>query len=466
MAAKRIYQLAKEFECDEKEIIDFLISQGIKVGNRLSAVSDDTYDMLKAKYTAPPEPVVKPEPEPVVEPVVEPAKPAPAVKAAESAPAKKKNKKSAQPQEPDAQSKALAQDDDPAKINPIAAATQAVYREAIAAGNDFIGNYYSALTKKQAKAFVQPLTHETDTWAIINKLKIDSPDASPVRYWQAVNKLTTQAFRIVNDYGLKNRDVLAEMRKLMMPLVAEYQPREIFSDEENQTFAEQQKLLFRLLGHGMGAVNDNLYALKMHAENMKRHYEMANFVSYATDPSDSLRCAERAPFDEMADTVAFSVSGIVRRVNFYCSNRERFSRIVESFFAWIDGYAKLKEQGAPTDKLEKYFTLEKKFIELVDFFALDNLVVRKKKDKPQVFDKIFDELIIYRDNLDDPDAERNFKYKMRGFTNIVYKPKDFIFIYQLAGLETGVDYRPPEEIAAKAQAANEESPAESDEADR
>ncbi|MBO4779061.1 MAG: translation initiation factor IF-2 N-terminal domain-containing protein, partial [Selenomonadaceae bacterium] len=61
MAAKRIYQMAKEFERDEKEIIEFLIGQGIKVANRLSAVSEDTYNMLKVKYTAPPPP---PEPEP------------------------------------------------------------------------------------------------------------------------------------------------------------------------------------------------------------------------------------------------------------------------------------------------------------------------------------------------------------------------------------------------------------------
>ena len=59
---KRIFQLAKEFERDEKEIIAYLTTQGIKVSNRLSAVSEETYNMLKVKFTAPPEP--EPEPEP------------------------------------------------------------------------------------------------------------------------------------------------------------------------------------------------------------------------------------------------------------------------------------------------------------------------------------------------------------------------------------------------------------------
>ena len=72
MAAKRIYQIAKEFEREEKDIIEFLTGQGIKVGNRLSAVSEDTYNLLKAKFLAPPEP----EPAPVPEPVAEQSAPA------------------------------------------------------------------------------------------------------------------------------------------------------------------------------------------------------------------------------------------------------------------------------------------------------------------------------------------------------------------------------------------------------
>ena len=70
MAAKRIYQIAKEFECDEKKIIEFLTGQGIKVANRLSAVSEDTYNLLKAKLFAPPPPPPPP-PEPKPEPVAE-----------------------------------------------------------------------------------------------------------------------------------------------------------------------------------------------------------------------------------------------------------------------------------------------------------------------------------------------------------------------------------------------------------
>ena len=77
---KRIFQLAKEFERDEKEIMAFLTTQGIKVSNRLSAVSEETYNMLKTKFTALPEPEPEPEPPPKPEPIEQPA-------------AKKKNKK-------------------------------------------------------------------------------------------------------------------------------------------------------------------------------------------------------------------------------------------------------------------------------------------------------------------------------------------------------------------------------------
>ena len=47
---KRIFQLAKEFHCEEKQIMEFLTRKGIKFSNRLSAVSEDTYNMLKKEF--------------------------------------------------------------------------------------------------------------------------------------------------------------------------------------------------------------------------------------------------------------------------------------------------------------------------------------------------------------------------------------------------------------------------------
>ena len=103
LASKRIYQIAKEFEREEKEIIEFLTAQGIKVGNRLSAVSEEAYNMLKAKYTAPPpepEPEPKPAPKPKPKPKAESkpeSKPAPAAQTPSAeqpqAPTKKKKNK-------------------------------------------------------------------------------------------------------------------------------------------------------------------------------------------------------------------------------------------------------------------------------------------------------------------------------------------------------------------------------------
>ena len=496
MATKRIYQIAKEFEHDEKEIIEFLTAQGIKVSNRLSAVSEDTYNMLKIKYTAPPPPPPpEPEPEPEPEPVVEPAQDEPAEQtstAEQTSPAeqtdapakkkKKKKKKSAQSDQtadaaqtaPTVKKSKNPLEPVPVDMEKLPETTKQIYAQAIAAGNDFIGNYKSIFTQKQRKISKPFLMPNTDPWAIMNELKLDLPDTSPARYWQALNKLTTKAFKLVNEFGISHREILGEMRELMMPFGKDFEPREIFTDEENALFAEHNKLLFRLFGHGVGTVNDNLYGLKMYAEDMKRKYEMMNFLSYVTDPADELRCTNRVPFAEIADAIAYSISGIVRRMNFYTEYKDRIVRGLEIFRAWIEDYAKAKEQGTDAAKLERYLWFEKKLIELMSFFALDNLTIHKKKQKPMPFDKIFDELVTYRQNMDDPDAERNFKYKIRGVINVIYKPKEYNFINHFADLEVGADYRPPEEIAAaeakaaekaaQEAAANEESPAADDEA--
>ena len=501
---KRIFQLSKEFERDEKEIIAFLATQGIKVSNRLSAVSEEAYNMLKAKFAAPPEP--EPAPEPAPQPVQEVKEAAPAESTeAQAQPAqpnqpeqqnqpaqgnKKKKKKNKPPQSAEtteqnqqAQQQGQEQTEEPTfkvisdeKVANMAKRTQTVLCEGIKAGNEFINRY-----SKNPSSIVEVndknkpmLTATMDTWGVLHNHKFEYPDSSPVRYWVSVAKLMTRAFKIVNGFGLANKEALAQMRNAMVPLGTKYQPRDIFTDEENQTFEEQQKLLFISFGHGMGFVNDNLYDLKLKAERMKAKYERMNFLEYVTNPQDELRSNERVPFNELVEAVVYSIRGIARRFDFYQNNKERVDNIITRFFEWIDGYAKLKEQGADAAKLEKYLELEEKFVSISEFMSFDNLLnIPKKKHKPAVFDKIIDILQNYRDNLDDPDAERDFKYKIRGVTNIIYKPKEYVFVYRFAGLEPQKDYRPPEEIAA-AEAAKkaaeaeankqEENPADNDEA--
>ena len=482
MAAKRIYQLAKEFECDEKELIAFLTSQGVKVGNRLSAVNDDAYNLLKAKYTAPPEPPPAPEPEPEPKPEptpeliaeVQPSEQPKATNATQPAPGKKKKKKKKAAQ-PDEAATAAEDPNAPLQIRyydaeQIDEGTQAIYKEAIAAGNAFINNY-NFMTKKQRNELKPRLTRITDNWGVLHRIKFENPDISAARYWNAVNKLVTGGFNLVNEFGLSHRKILAEMRNNMMQLGTAYEPREIFTDEENQRFADQQQAIFKLFGHGMGTVNDNLFELKMHAERMKLKYEFNDFLEYATNPAAELRCNDRVPFADLADAITFSVSGIARRLDFYVENKEIIMLFIQNFFAWIDGYAKFKAEGAPVDKLEKYLELEQKFFDLTEFMGIDNLIYVKNKAKTPPCVLLLNLLNDYRDNMDDPDAERNFKYKSRGVTNTIYKPKEFVFVYQFAGLEIQKDYRPPEEIAAaeaqsqaETPAANEESPAATDEA--
>lgn len=459
MATKRIYQLAKEFERDEKDIIEFLIKQGIKVANRLSAVSEDTYNMLKAKYTAPPEPEPEPEPEPVPEPPA-PSEPDTPSAEQEPAPGKKKKKKKKSPQPPaadveSAEEQPQGDETDESFYDPPNESTQSICRNAIEAGNEFIKNYNLGISKRKARAAALRLSKHTDVWGIMREIKFDYPDTSPVRYWQAVNKLTTKAYHLINNYGIANRELLAEMRDNMMIVGNDYEPREIFTDEENQMFATQQKFFFRTFGHGMTRVNDNLFALKMYAERIKLDYEFMDFVEHISNPDDALRCKDRVPFLEIADEIAFSISGIARRVEFYSRTKETILKFIKNFFEWIDGYAKLKSEGAPAEKLAKYLELEKKFFDLVEFTAMENLLKGFKKVVPaEIALNLLNE---YRDNMDVPDAKRNFQYKVRGITNMIFKPKEFIFLYRFADLKVGIDYRPPKESSD--ETAEKENPA-------
>lgn len=485
---KRIFQMAKEFECDDKEIMEFLARQGIKVSNRLSAVNEEVYNMLKAKFMAPPpppEPEPEPEPIPEVKEEVAPAKTSVDSTEQPQPSGKKKKKKNKQPQ-PTEQAPEQTQEGTPKteattmkvvsdeKIASMGKQTQTALFEGIMAGNEFINRYtqnFGSIVESNGNKKPKPsLTWNMDTWGILYNMKFEYPDSSPVRYWQAVAKLMTRAFKLLNAFGLQNKEALAQMRDATSPLGVKYQPREIFAPQENQEFERQQTLLFHTFGHGMGLVNDNLYDLKLKAERMKVKCERVNFLEYATNPQAELRNNDRVPFDQLLEAVVFSARGVARRFKFYLGNKERIDGIIKSFFEWLDGYAQLKEQGADAAKLEKYLELEEKFVDIAEFMSFDNLLDYKKlkKGKATPFDVAVELLQAYRDNLDDPDAERNFKYKIRGLLNVIYKPKEYVFLYRFADLEPNVDYRPPEEIAAaeaaKVAEEQKENPAEGGEA--
>ena len=462
MASKRIYQLAKEFERDEKEIIEFLTNQGIKVSNKLSAVNEDTYNILKAKYTAPPEPEPVPEPEP------EPAS-AESVVDGEQEPAlakKKKKKKNKTPQpEGEAQSDTATQPDATDQPQPTGKkvkesdATQLVNLEAIAAGNAFIEDYDVGRHSKKGKKKLAPRLYKgIDMWDLLQSSTYDFADTSPIRYYKAANKMATKAFQLIQAYGTKHREQLAELRNVVNPLGAKYVYDETFTAEENLTFETQQELLYKIFGHGMGQVNDRLFDLKKYCERNKTRFEMIDFVEYLEGGENAFETQVRVPFNMLVETIANSMRGIVRRLEFYLDHKEFVITAVKEFLEWREGYKTLKQQGADAAKLEKYLALEQKLVELLEFASFDNLFYLSKNPRI-LFNEVLELLKAYRDDIDNPDAERNFKYKILCITFAVQKPKEFIFLNRFGELDRQKDYRPLEEIAAEEEAARAESKA-------
>lgn len=423
--AKRIYEIAKELVRDEKEIMEFLTAQGIRVANRLSAVNEDTYNLVKTKFTEQPK-VEEPPPKVEEPPKVE----QPKAEQTDAAPSPKKKKKHKAQQPTDGTQPPTIQMQPQQQPSDLNAATQAVYAEAIKAGNDFIQNYKQINEKKNDIAG-NGMGVGFDSFGLLFSEKVYNADESPALYWRAVNKLTTAAYRKIQRFGLQHKDELAEMREAVKEVGAPYVPREIFTDEENERFAKQQRFLFDTFGHGQGALNDELLALKIYCERMGVKFEKMNFVDYLVNPDSEFHVKPRVPFSVMSEVIAHSLRGFTRRFAFYKRHKETIALALKTFFEWIDGYQKLKEAGAPEAKLQRYLELEEKFIYMTEFMSFDNLLrVPKKEVIPYV--NAIEVLNAYRDDLDNPEAFATFKYDLRG--KVMYflvKPKEFVFMWQL-----------------------------------
>ncbi|MBR3745409.1 MAG: hypothetical protein IKN27_00425, partial [Selenomonadaceae bacterium] len=404
----------------------FLTAQGIRVANRLSAVNEDTYNLVKTKFTEQPK-VEEPEPPKVEEPA--PKVEQPKAEQNDAAPSPKKKKKNKAQQPTDGTQPPTIQMQPQQNLSDLNAATQAVYNEAIKAGNEFIG-HYKQVNEKKTDIAGNGMGVAFDSFGLLFSGKVYNADESPALYWRAVNKLTTAAYRKIQRFGLKHKEELAEMREAMKEVGAPYVPREIFTDEENERFAKQQRFLFNTFGHGQGALNDELLALKIYCERMGVKFEQMNFVDYLINPDSEFHVKPRVPYSVMAEVIAHSMRGFTRRFNFYQRHKEKIAIAVKTFFEWIDGYQKLKEAGAPEAKLQRYMELEEKFIYMTEFMSFDNLLrVPKKEVIPYV--NAIEVLNAYRDDLDNPEALATFKYDLRG--KVMYflvKPKEFVFMWQ------------------------------------
>ena len=427
--AKRIYEIAKELVRDEKEIMEFLTAQGIRVANRLSAVNEDTYNLVKTKFTEQPK-VEEPEPPKVEQPAPDAEQPKAEQTDAASSPKKKKKKKAQQPTDGTQPPTIQMQQQSTSTLN---AATQAIYDEAIKAGNEFIARYKQINEKKHDIAG-NGIGQAFDSFGLLFSGKVYNADESPALYWRAVNKLTTAAYRKIQRFGLQHKEELAEMREAMKEIGAPYVPREIFTDEENERFAKQQRFLFDTFGHGQGALNDELLALKIYCERMGVKFERMNYVDYLTNPDSEFHVKPRVPYSVMSEVIAHGLRGFIRRYNFFRKNKETIALTMKTFFEWLDGYQKLKEAGAPEAKLQRYLELEEKFIYMTEFMSFDNLLrVPKKGVIPYV--NAIEVLNAYRDDLDNPEALATFQYDLRG--KVMYflvKPKEFVFMWQLGEL--------------------------------
>ncbi|MBR4382418.1 MAG: translation initiation factor IF-2 N-terminal domain-containing protein, partial [Selenomonadaceae bacterium] len=219
--AKRIYEIAKELVRDEKEIMEFLTAQGIRVANRLSAVNEDTYNLVKTKFTEQPK-VEEPEPPKVEEPA--PKVEQPKAEQNDAAPSPKKKKKNKAQQPPDGTQPPTIQMQPQQNLSDLNAATQAVYNEAIKAGNEFIG-HYKQVNEKKTDIAGNGMGVAFDSFGLLFSGKVYNADESPALYWRAVNKLTTAAYRKIQRFGLKHKEELAEMREAMKEVGSPYVPR-------------------------------------------------------------------------------------------------------------------------------------------------------------------------------------------------------------------------------------------------
>lgn len=246
------------------------------------------------------------------------------------------------------------------------------------------------------------------------KFNLPDLDKSPIKYFDAVLKVTDELLSVLNEYQSANSDTIAEFLKIGLNLNAKYIDNPNLTAEENKLLSERQKFLSERLELNTDEAQAQILSVKAQAEDFFARLNKINREANSIRLLAELQYEPCADFEFLVENLGRIITEAQRKVNFFVGHKDFVSNLVNLNSAWSGSYkafkTSLREELAAVchdnnvddeifaawydDWQTKRFAIEQRFLPPVEFALKGNFsdavegvleILRKYRDEVDKF---------------------------------------------------------------------------------
>ena len=176
----------------------------------------------------------------------------------------------------------------------------------------------------------------------LEKYDVESIDKSIIKYYQAVQKWTTELIDKLDDYGKEKEEIIKDFNLISLKLSKEYEDSKSLTEEENELLKKRQKYFEKKLSLGMNTTKRKLISVKEDADNIEYRLDE---IDDGDNPIKELGIIEnetRASFSLLAENTAKIIKNALKKLEFFEENRSYVIKSIDIWEKWTEDYKVFK----------------------------------------------------------------------------------------------------------------------------
>lgn len=176
----------------------------------------------------------------------------------------------------------------------------------------------------------------------LEKYDVESIDKSIIKYYQAVQKWTTELIDKLDDYEKEKEEIIKDFNLISLKLSKEYEGSKSLTAEENELLKKRQKYFEKKLSLGMNTTKKKLISVKEDADNIEYRLDE---IDDGENPIRELGIIEnetRASFTLLAENTAKIIKNALKKLEFFEENRSYVIKFIDIWEKWTEDYKVFK----------------------------------------------------------------------------------------------------------------------------
>lgn len=176
----------------------------------------------------------------------------------------------------------------------------------------------------------------------LEKYDVESIDKSIIKYYQAIQKWTTELIDKLDDYEKEKEEIIKDFNLISLKLSKEYEDSKSLTEEENELLKKRQKYFEKKLSLGMNTTKRKLISVKEDADNIEYRLDE---IDDGDNPIKELGIIEnetRASFSLLAENTAKIIKNALKKLEFFEENRSYVIKSIDIWEKWTEDYKVFK----------------------------------------------------------------------------------------------------------------------------